>query len=95
MSTIFQGPRVSSSSGCRTHVDYISGSASEFVLWVQDLDQNEQRAIVGPTAIQRTKPFWSPDNQRFILRLRESKGSRKVRGFEGSKFETKFEGQSP
>ncbi|MFB3138158.1 MAG: protein kinase, partial [Phycisphaerales bacterium] len=34
------------------HVAYLSGPRTSRTLWVQDLDQNEPRAIVGPTAMQ-------------------------------------------
>ena len=45
------------------HVAYLSGPTTSRTLWVQDLDQNEARAIVGPTAIPGSTPFWSPDSQ--------------------------------
>ena len=54
------------------HVAYLSGSASERILWVQDLDQNEPRAIVGPARINRSIPFWSPDSQFVGFRSEDS-----------------------
>ena len=45
------------------HVAYLSGSGNSRVLWVQDLDQNQPRAIAGPANLNRMIPFWSPDSQ--------------------------------
>ena len=48
------------------HVAYLSGSGNNYVLWVQDLDRNQPRAIAGPGDLSPTAgtmPFWSPDSQ--------------------------------
>ena len=45
------------------HVAYLAGQAGDRTLWVQDLDQNQPRAIVGPTNLNPSMPFWSPDSQ--------------------------------
>ena len=45
------------------HVAYLTGQGGNRTLWVQDLDQNQPRAIVGPTSLNRSMPFWSPDSQ--------------------------------
>jgi len=45
------------------HVAYSSGSGSERILWVQDLDQSQPRVVVGPTDLSGSMAFWSPDSQ--------------------------------
>ena len=45
------------------HVAYLTGPDSNRTLWVQDLDQNQPRAIVGPANLGNSMPFWSPDSQ--------------------------------
>ena len=53
------------------HVAYLTGPGGNRTLWVQDLDQNQPRAIVGPSNIQRSMPFWSPDSQFVGFRSRD------------------------
>jgi Tol biopolymer transport system component len=45
------------------HVAYMTGPDNNRTLWVQDLAQNQPRAIVGPTDLNLSRPFWSPDSQ--------------------------------
>jgi dipeptidyl aminopeptidase/acylaminoacyl peptidase len=47
------------------HIAYVSGPANERVLWVQDLDQQQARAVVGPTSLITANSglSWSPDSQ--------------------------------
>ena len=45
------------------HVAYLAGPDGNRTLWVHDLDQNQPRAIVGPTSLTGSMPFWSPDSQ--------------------------------
>ncbi len=45
------------------HVAYLTGPAGNRTLWVHDLDQDQPRAIVGPTSLTGSMPFWSPDSQ--------------------------------
>ena len=45
------------------HVAYVTGQEGTRTLWVQDLDQNQPRAIVGPANLGVSMPFWSPDSQ--------------------------------
>ena len=52
------------------HIAYLTGEQGERVLWVQDLDQNEPRSILGPGNISGRLSFsWSPDSQFICLRL--------------------------
>ena len=52
------------------HVAYLTESqANRRVLWVQDLDQNQPRSIVGPGAIWPLQPSWSPDSEFICFRL--------------------------
>jgi len=51
------------------HVAYLTaGSQNRRTLWVQDLDQNQPRSIVGPTNIGG-RPSWSPDSELICFRL--------------------------
>ena len=61
------------------HVAYLTGpAANNRTLWVQDLDQNQPRAIVGPTNLTTSMPFWSPDSQFVGFRLAGGEGFKKV-----------------
>ena len=42
------------------HIAYVAGDVGQSALWVQDLDRDEPRQIVGPA--QNSSPFWSPDS---------------------------------
>jgi hypothetical protein len=44
------------------HVAYMTGPDNHRTLWVQDLDQDSPRVIVGPTRIT-SRLFWSPNSQ--------------------------------
>jgi len=56
------------------HVSYVSGVEAGRVLWVQDLDQNEARAIVGPTSL-RKGGTWSPDSQFLVFQSQGTGGA--------------------
>ena len=58
-----EGLRLPSISPNGRHVAYLTGQDGNRTLWVQDLDQNQPRAIVGPTNLGTSMPFWSPDSQ--------------------------------
>ena len=58
-----EGLRRPSISPNSRHVAYLTGQDGNRTLWVQDLDQNQPRAIVGPTNLGNSMPFWSPDSQ--------------------------------
>jgi len=52
------------------HVAYLTRSeVNSRVLWVQDLDQNQPRSIVGPADIRGLTPSWSPDSEFICFRL--------------------------
>ncbi len=48
------------------HIAYVTGFSGQFVLWVQDLDRDEPRQIVGIGSIRY--PFWSPDSNFIAFR---------------------------
>jgi Tol biopolymer transport system component/predicted Ser/Thr protein kinase len=50
------------------HVAYVTGSQGGLILWVQDLDQNQPRSIVGPGGIVGVIPSWSPDSEFICFR---------------------------
>ncbi len=60
------------------HVAYLTGPDGNRTLWVQDLDQNQPRAIVGPTNLTPSMPFWSPDSQFVGFRSQDGGDFKKV-----------------
>ena len=51
------------------HVVYLTGAlTNQSVLWVQDLDQNQPRSLVGPTDLGLLTPSWSPDSEFICFR---------------------------
>ena len=50
------------------HVVYLTGGQGNRILWVQDLDQDEPRSIVGPGNTANLQPSWSPDSEFICFR---------------------------
>ena len=67
----FQEPVISPAG---RHITYVAGLPGEFTLWVQDLDRDEPRQIVGPGG--NGSPFWSPDSN--FIAFRASRELKKV-----------------
>jgi hypothetical protein len=62
-------PRDPSVSPNGRHVAYLTGNQDRRVLWVQDLDQNQPRLIVGPGNLGDLQPSWSPDSEFICFRM--------------------------